>query len=57
MPGHPRVAHEAFNWDTEKARESVRKIANLDPLSAWPGHADPLTGDVKSQLLHAADTT
>jgi glyoxylase-like metal-dependent hydrolase (beta-lactamase superfamily II)/predicted ester cyclase len=56
-PGPPRVAHAAFNWDTEKARESVRKLANLEPNSAWPGHADPLTGDVKGQLLRAADTT
>lgn len=53
----PRVAHAAFNQDTEKARESMRKLAALDLAAAWPGHGDPVTGDVKGKLLHAADTT
>jgi hydroxyacylglutathione hydrolase len=55
--GHPRVAHRAFNQDTEQARASIRKLAALEPAAAWPGHADPVTGDVRSQLEHAADTT
>ena len=55
--GHPRVAHDAFNLDTEQARESIRKLAKLEPRTAWAGHADPLTGDVKAQLEHAAATT
>jgi hydroxyacylglutathione hydrolase len=55
--GHPRVAHPAFNWDTEQARASIRKLAALEPRSAWAGHADPLTGDVRAQLEHAAATT
>jgi glyoxylase-like metal-dependent hydrolase (beta-lactamase superfamily II)/predicted ester cyclase len=55
--GHPRLPLSAFNQDTEQARASVRKLAALAPAAAWPGHADPLTGDVKSQLEHAADTT
>jgi len=55
--GHPRVAHHAFNWDTEKARASIRKLAALEPRLAWAGHADPLTGDVRAQLEHAAATT
>jgi hydroxyacylglutathione hydrolase len=55
--GHPRVAHEAFNHDTEKARESIRKLAALEPRVAWAGHADALTGDVRAQLEHAAATT
>jgi steroid delta-isomerase-like uncharacterized protein len=46
--------HEAFNEDTERARESMRKLAALDPSAAWPGHADALTGDVRGQLEHAA---
>src|SRR4051794_15757728 len=29
-PGPPIVAHPAFNWDTDKARASVRKLAELD---------------------------
>jgi steroid delta-isomerase-like uncharacterized protein len=50
-PGPP---HEAFNEDTEQARDSIRKLAALDPSAAWPGHADPLTGDVRAQLERAA---
>jgi hydroxyacylglutathione hydrolase len=55
--GHPRVAHPAFNLDTEQARESMRKLAALEPRLAWSGHADPLEGDVRSQLEWAADST
>jgi glyoxylase-like metal-dependent hydrolase (beta-lactamase superfamily II)/predicted ester cyclase len=55
--GHPRVPLNAFNQDTEQARVSIRKLAALEPAAAWPGHADPLTGDVRAQLERAADTT
>jgi glyoxylase-like metal-dependent hydrolase (beta-lactamase superfamily II)/predicted ester cyclase len=55
--GKARVPHDAFNESTEQARESIRKLAELEPAAAWPGHADPLRGDVKSQLLTAAATT
>jgi glyoxylase-like metal-dependent hydrolase (beta-lactamase superfamily II)/predicted ester cyclase len=54
---HPRVPHAAFNRDTEQARASMRKLAALGPAAAWPGHADPLTGNVREQLERAADTT
>jgi glyoxylase-like metal-dependent hydrolase (beta-lactamase superfamily II)/predicted ester cyclase len=54
--GPPRVAHEAFNFDTEQARASIRKLAALEPAAAWPGHADPVTGDVRAQLERAAAT-
>ncbi len=53
--GPPRVPHAAYNQDTEQARASVRKIAALEPATAWPGHADPVTGDVRAQLEAAAD--
>jgi glyoxylase-like metal-dependent hydrolase (beta-lactamase superfamily II) len=53
--GPPRVPHPAFNRDTEQARASIRKLADLRPRVAWPGHADPVTGDVRGQLLAAAD--
>ncbi|MEP6953203.1 MAG: MBL fold metallo-hydrolase, partial [Solirubrobacteraceae bacterium] len=56
-PGHARVPHHAFNPDTEQARASIRKLADLRPATAWAGHVDPLTGNVHSQLHHAADTT
>jgi hydroxyacylglutathione hydrolase len=55
--GHPRVPLDAFNKDTELARASVRKLAALEPAAAWPGHAEPLTGDVAAQLEQAASTT
>jgi glyoxylase-like metal-dependent hydrolase (beta-lactamase superfamily II)/ketosteroid isomerase-like protein len=55
--GHPRVPHAAFNLDTEQARASIRKLAELTPSAAWPGHAEPLTGDVAAQLEQAAATT
>ena len=55
--GAPRVPHRAFNKDTEQARESIRKLAALEPAAAWPGHAEPCTGDVRSQLEQAAATT
>jgi steroid delta-isomerase-like uncharacterized protein len=55
--GHPRVPHSAFNKDTEQARESIRKLAAMEPAEVWPGHADPVKGDVRAQLEKAADTT
>jgi len=56
-PGHPRVPHAAFNRDTEQARASLRKLAALEPEVVWAGHAEPVRGDVRAQLEHAADTT
>ena len=46
----PQLPLEAFNLDTEQARASVRKVAELAPSALWPGHAEPLTGDVAAQL-------
>ena len=54
--GPPRVPHPAFNIDTEQARDSIRKLAELDPSAAWFGHAKPVLGDVGSQLQAAAGT-
>jgi hypothetical protein len=44
------VPHPAYNQDTEQARASLLKLAALEPATAWPGHADPVTGDVRAQL-------
>ena len=55
--GPPRVPLAAFNQDTERARASIRKLAALAPASAWPGHAEPLRGDVEDALETAAATT
>jgi hydroxyacylglutathione hydrolase len=54
IKGPARVPHAAFNLDTEQARQSIRKLAALEPSVAWAGHADPVSGDVRSQLQHAA---
>jgi glyoxylase-like metal-dependent hydrolase (beta-lactamase superfamily II) len=50
IPGHPRVPHSAFNLDTDQARDSIRRLAEHEPNSLWPGHANPLRGDVRAQL-------
>jgi hydroxyacylglutathione hydrolase len=50
----PRVPDPVYNYDTDQARASVLKLAALEPAAAWPGHAKPLTGDVRSQLERAA---
>jgi glyoxylase-like metal-dependent hydrolase (beta-lactamase superfamily II)/predicted ester cyclase len=51
----PRMPAALYNYDTEQARASIRKLAALEPAAAWPGHARPVTGDVRSQLERAAD--
>ena len=53
----PRLPESIYNFDTDKARESLRKLAALEPAAAWPGHAKPVTGDVRSQLERAADAS
>jgi steroid delta-isomerase-like uncharacterized protein len=50
----PCVPHTAFNDDDDQARESILRLAALEPSAAWPGHLDPLTGDVRAQLERAA---
>jgi hypothetical protein len=35
----------------------MRKLASLEPATAWAGHAEPLVGDVRAQLERAADET
>jgi hydroxyacylglutathione hydrolase len=55
--GPPRVPLHGFNLDTEQARASIRKLAALEPSAAWPGHAEPVTGNVRAQLERAASET
>jgi glyoxylase-like metal-dependent hydrolase (beta-lactamase superfamily II)/predicted ester cyclase len=50
----PHVPDAVYNYDTEQARASIRKLAALEPAAAWPGHAKPLTGDVRGELERAA---
>jgi hydroxyacylglutathione hydrolase len=54
-PASARVPHPFGNWNTELARESIRRLAGLRPLSVWLGHSEPLTGgDVAGALAQAA---
>jgi hydroxyacylglutathione hydrolase len=50
----PHLPFAVYNFDTEQARASMLKLAALEPAAAWPGHAKPVTGDVRSQLERAA---
>ena len=52
--GGPRIPHPAFDENTDTARASIRKVAELRPSVAWAGHADPVTGEVSAQLMQAA---
>jgi steroid delta-isomerase-like uncharacterized protein len=54
IKGRARVPHPAFNISTEQAVKSILKLAELQPSAGWPGHADPVRGDVVSQLRRAA---
>jgi glyoxylase-like metal-dependent hydrolase (beta-lactamase superfamily II)/predicted ester cyclase len=51
----PRVPEATYNYDTDQARASIRKLAALEPAAAWPGHGQPVTGNVREQLERAAD--
>ncbi len=53
----PHLPSAVYNQDTEQARASIRKLAALEPAAAWPGHARPVTGDVRGQLERAADAS
>jgi hydroxyacylglutathione hydrolase len=50
----PRLPHRAFNWDTNLARDSLLRLASMEPAAAWPGHAHPVRGDVRAILEKAA---
>jgi glyoxylase-like metal-dependent hydrolase (beta-lactamase superfamily II)/ketosteroid isomerase-like protein len=58
----PHVPEATYNYNTEQAKASIRKLAEMEPAAAWPGHAKPVTssgahgGDVRSKLLKAAET-
>jgi glyoxylase-like metal-dependent hydrolase (beta-lactamase superfamily II) len=58
MAGRPTAAHvphEAYNQDTERARESIRRLAALRPKVVGVGHLGPMTGpDVVADLEAAA---
>jgi glyoxylase-like metal-dependent hydrolase (beta-lactamase superfamily II)/predicted ester cyclase len=50
-----QVPNPALNYDTNQARESIRRLATFGPEVVWPGHAKPVTGeDIDLQLQRAA---
>ena len=56
--GRDAAAHlpfDAYNYDTGQARESLRKLAAMEPAAAWAGHAKPVLEDVRATLERAAD--
>jgi hypothetical protein len=42
------------NWDTEKARASVARLAGLQASGAWAGHSRAVTENVSAELAAAA---
>jgi glyoxylase-like metal-dependent hydrolase (beta-lactamase superfamily II) len=54
VTGEPQMPRAAYTLDDEQAKASVRKVAALEPAAAWPGHAEPVTGDVRAKLERAA---
>jgi glyoxylase-like metal-dependent hydrolase (beta-lactamase superfamily II) len=54
--GEASVPHPAWNWDHTKAKESVRKLATLEPALVCTGHNEPLRGEnLRPALERAAE--
>jgi glyoxylase-like metal-dependent hydrolase (beta-lactamase superfamily II) len=54
----PTVPHRVWNWDHDAAKESVRKLATLEPRTVWTGHEHALVGEpaeLRARLEAAAD--
>jgi glyoxylase-like metal-dependent hydrolase (beta-lactamase superfamily II) len=52
--GEASVPHPAWAWDHAKAKESVRKLAALEPAVVGAGHAEPLRGENLRKTLERA---
>jgi len=52
--GEASVPHPAWAWDHAKAKQSVRKLAALEPRVVAAGHAEPLRGDNLRETLERA---
>jgi glyoxylase-like metal-dependent hydrolase (beta-lactamase superfamily II) len=54
--GEASVPHPAWNFDTEQARKSIRKLAALKPAVVGAGHEEPRSGpDLPGMLERAAE--
>jgi hydroxyacylglutathione hydrolase len=55
-PGEASVPHPAWGWDHATAKESVRRLAALEPALVCTGHDEPLRGDdLRATLERAAE--
>jgi hydroxyacylglutathione hydrolase len=55
-PGEASVPHPAWAWDHAKAKDSVRKLAALEPAVVCAGHEGPLRGEnLREPLERAAE--
>lgn len=52
--GEASVPHPAWAWDHAKAKESVRKLAALEPKVVGAGHEGPLRGENLREVLERA---
>jgi hydroxyacylglutathione hydrolase len=52
--GEASVPHPAWAWDHAKAKESVRKLAALDPKVVGTGHEQPLRAESLRETLERA---
>jgi len=54
--GEASVPHPAWAWDHAKAKESLRRLAALEPRIVCAGHERPLRGDdLRTTLERAAE--
>src|SRR4051794_13126898 len=54
--GEASVPHPAWNWDHAKAKDSIRKLAALEPQLVCTGHDPPLRGEnLRPALERAAE--
>jgi glyoxylase-like metal-dependent hydrolase (beta-lactamase superfamily II) len=53
-PGEASVPHPAWAWNHARAKESVRKLAALEPKVVAAGHAEPLRGENLRETLGRA---
>lgn len=53
-PGEASVPHPVWAWDHAKAKESVRRLAALEPATVCAGHAGPLRGENLRETLERA---
>jgi glyoxylase-like metal-dependent hydrolase (beta-lactamase superfamily II) len=52
--GEASVPHPAWGWNHEMAKESVRRLAALEPAVVAAGHAEPLRGENLRPILERA---